>query len=179
MEAHVEPDAQVSVTDVDRVEKGIRAGKSRDQVFPRLGEVGAAVSGQGLDVQVRFVKQGGLPVRFVKDDTVDAAAFREVDLQKKFHRAPHELADVVGITRPRGTALRAHLGIDSDDACRHVFEFGAQRHARYSDNAFTKMRDAVGTLDMVAIWSAHAPGRGRKPRSACTQPGCASRVKKA
>jgi hypothetical protein len=178
MEAHVEPDAQVSITDVDRVEKGIRAGKSREQVFPRLGEVGAAVSGQGLDVQVRFVKKGGLPVRLVKDDTVDTAAFREVDLQKKFHRPPQELADAVGISRPRGTALRAHLGLDSDETCRHVFVFGSQRHSRYSDNAFTKMRDAVETLDMDAIWAAHAPGRRKKPRPACTQPGCASQVKK-
>lgn len=178
MEAHVEPDSRVSVTDVDRVEKGVRAGKARDQVFPRLSEVGAAVSGQGLDVQVRFVKQGGLPVRFVKDDTVDAAAFREVDLQKKFHRTTHELAASLGISRPRSNALRAHLGIDSDGTCRHVFEFGSTRHPRYSDNAFTKMRDAVGTLDMDAIWSAHAPGRGKKPRSECTQLGCASRVTK-
>ena len=178
MEAHVEPDSQVSVTDVDRVEKGVRAGKSRDQVFPRLSEVAAAVSGRGLDVQVRFVKQGGLPVRFVNDDTVDAAAFREVDLQKKFHRPPNELADALGITSPRATALRAHLGIDSDDTCRHVFEFGSSRHARYSDNAFTKMREAIGTLDMDVIWSAHAPGRGKKPRPECTQPGCASRVSK-
>ncbi len=34
MEAHVDPDAQVSVSDVNRVEKGVRVGKTRDQVFP-------------------------------------------------------------------------------------------------------------------------------------------------
>lgn len=121
MEAYVDPDAQVSVTDVNRVENGIRAGKSRDQVFPRLGQVGATVAGQGLDVQVRFIKQDGLPVRLVNDEAVDAAAVREVDLSKKYHRSPHELARAVGITTSRATALRSHLGIDEDDAaCRHV-----------------------------------------------------------
>lgn len=173
MESHIDPDAQVSVADVNRVEKGVKAGKTRDQVFPRLGEVGAAVTGQGLDVQVRFVKQDGLPVRLVTDPSVDAAAIRDVDLQKKYHRPPNDLARAVGLTTARGTALRDHLGIDSDEACRHVFVFGSQRHVRFSDNAFTRMRDAVGTLDMNAVWVAHAPGRKGKVRPACTQPDCA------
>lgn len=173
MEAHVDPDAQVSVSDVNRVEKGVRAGKSRDQVFPRLGDVAASVSGQGLSVQVRFVRQDGAPVRLVADDTVDAAAIREVDLQKKFHRPPAELAKAVGITTARGTALRAHLGVDDDPTCRHVFVFGSQRHTRYSDNAFTRMREAAAALDMDGIWAAHAPARRGKARQMCTQPGCA------
>ncbi len=174
MEAHVDPDAEVSVSDVNRVEKGVKAGKTRDQVFPRLGEIGAAVSGQGLDVQVRFVKQGGVPVRLVKDDAVDAAAFREVDLQKKYHRTPTDLASAVGLTTARAAALRAHLGIDDDDDCRHVFVFGSQRHTRYSDNAFTRMRDAAASLDMAAVWAAHAPARRGRTRPGCTQPGCAT-----
>jgi len=174
MEAHVDPDSRVSVTDVDRVEKGVRAGKTRDQVFPRLGEVAASVSGQGLVVEVRFVKLGGLPVRMDKDD-VDAAAFREVDLQKKYHRPPTDLAKDVGLSAPRAAALRAHLGLDADDACRHVFVFGAQRHTRYSDNAFTRMRDALGNVDMTAIWASHAPQqRGRVSAPPCVQPGCST-----
>jgi hypothetical protein len=173
MEAHVEPDAEVSVADVDRVEKGIKAGKTRDQVFPRLGQVGAAVTGEGLSVQVRFVKHDdALAVRLVKDDSVDAAAFRSVDLQKKYHRPPIDLAGKVGLSPPRATALRAHLGIDDDDDCRHVFEFGSQRHTRYSDNAFTRMRAALAELDMDAVWASHAPARRGKTRPACTQKPC-------
>lgn len=177
MEAHVHPDAQVSITDVNRVEKGVRAGKSRDQVFPRLGQVAASVSGQGLEVQVRFVKHDGLPVRLVTNNAVDAAAFREVDLQKKYHRPPKELARSVGISTARGTALRAHLGIDHDDDCRHVFVFGSQKHTRYSDNAFTRLRSAVATLDMKAVWTAHAPRPAGKTAPPCTQPDCAEAVR--
>lgn len=102
---------------------------------------------------------------------MDAAAIRDGDLQKKFHRPPNDLARAVGISAARGTALRAHLGIDSDEACWHVFVFGSQRHVRYSNNAYTRMRDAVRTLDMNAVWAAHGPVR--KARPACTQPGCA------
>ena len=55
-----------------------------------------------------------------------------------------------------------------------MFVFGSQHHTRYSDNAFTRMRDAVAALDMDAVWAAHAPKRGgiAKART-CGQPNCA------
>jgi hypothetical protein len=176
MEAHVEPDTRVSVTDVRRVVAGVRAGKAREQVFPRLSHVAAAISGEGLTVEVRFVKKGGLPVQLVKaDEPVDAAAVRVVDLQRKYHRSPSDLAAAVSLSLPKAAALRAHLGIDADENCRHVFDFGSQKPIRYSDNAYTRMRDALaGGLDMGAVWAAHGRARRRGPRPICTQPGCAA-----
>lgn len=175
MEGHVEPDTRVSVTDVRRVVSGVRAGKSREQVFPKLSQVAASVAGEGLTVEVRFVKKNGLPVQFVKaDEAVDAAAVRVVDLQRKFHRSASDLAASVALTPPKAGALRAHLGIDSDETCRYVFTFDSQKHVRYSDNAYTRMRDALAAgVDMAAVWSAHSPNRRRYPRPRCTQPGCA------
>jgi hypothetical protein len=116
-----------------------------------------------------------MAVRLVTDaDAVDAAAFRTVDLQRKFHRSAAGLAQAVGPTGPKATALRAHLGTDDDDACRHVFEFGKAKHARYSDNAFTRMRDALASgTDMDAVWAVHRPG-SREPKRACAQSGCAA-----
>jgi hypothetical protein len=175
LEAHVDEDTMVSDSDVNRVEKGIKAGKARQQVFPKLNPLSAEISGEGLTVKVKIVKQAdALPVRLVHDgDGVDAAAVREVDLQKKFHWSPFDLADKLQISRPRATALREHLGIDKDPDCLHVFEFGAQKHPRYSDNALTRMREATANLDMDAIWKSHGPGRRSKPRPRCSQPDCA------
>lgn len=173
MEAHNEPDPRVSDTDVNRVAKGIRDGKPREQVFPKLSGVGADLAGTGLTVEVRFVKKGGLPVTYVSDDSaLDASAIRTVDLQKKYHRSPFELADALGLSRPKATALRDHLGIDQDPRMRHVFSFGSQKHPRFSDNAFTAMRDALAEVDMNLVWRAHGKGR-RGDRQPCTQAGCA------
>jgi len=177
MEAHVEPDTRVSMSDVRRVAAGVRAGKAREQVFPRLSQVAASVSGEGLTVEVRFVKHGGLPVKLAKpDDPVDAAAIRVVDLQRKYHRSPTDLAASLQLSAPRAAALRAHLGIDDDEDCGHVFTFSSQRHTRYSDNAFRRMRDAMqdDTLDMGAIWASHGRTRRRGGSPPCTQPGCAA-----
>jgi hypothetical protein len=170
MEAHVEPETRVSSKDVDRVEKGIRSGEPRDKVFPRLSDVAVAVDGQGITVTVHFTKKGGAPVHYVADDSTPGAAIREFDLQKKYHRSPTELASALGLTGPRTVALRRHLGIDDDDSCRHDFQFGSIRHRQYSDNALTKMREAVRDLDMDAIWKAHNPaGKARLP---CSVLGC-------
>ena len=178
LEAHVAEDTKVSDSDVNRVEKGVKAGKTRQQVFPKLNPLAADISGEGLTVKVKIVKQAdALPVRLVRDgdagESVDAAAVREVDLQKKFHWSPFDLADKLSISRPRATALREHLGIDKASNCLHVFEFGSQKHPRYSDNALTRMREAIAGQDMDAIWKSHGPGRRSKPRPPCTQPDCA------
>ena len=179
LEAHVAEDTKVSDSDVNRVEKGIKAGRTREQVFPKLNPLAADISGEGLMVKVKIVKQAeALPVRLVRDgdggEVVDAAAVREVDLQKKYHWSPFDLADKLDITRPRATALREHLNIDEDSDCRHMFEFGSQKHPRYSDNALTRMREAIANQDMDAIWEAHRPGRRTKPRPSCRQPDCAN-----
>lgn len=170
MEAHVEPDTRVSEKDVDRVEKGIRNGDPRDKVFPRLSDVATTVDGQGLTVTVHFSKKDGAPVRYAADESTPAAAIRQVDLQNKYRRSPASLASDVGLTGPRAVALRRHLGIDDDESCRHDFQFGSQRHPRYSDNALTRMRDAVRELDMDVIWEVHRPrGKAGPP---CPVPGC-------
>lgn len=178
LEAHVAEDTKVSDSDVDRVENGIKDGRTREQVFPKLNTLAADISGDGLTVKVKIVNQvDALPVRLVRggegSETIEAAAVREVDLQNKFHWSPFDLADKLNISRPRATALREHLGIDEDVACRHVFEFGSQKHPRYSDNAMTRMREAIADQDMDTIWKSHGPGRRSKPRPPCAQPGCA------
>jgi hypothetical protein len=162
MEAHVFEGVQVSRKDVARVQRAIVGGKSREQVFPRLGVLGTDVAGEGLEVVVRFSKTKGPPVRFVAgDDDVEVAAIREVDLQRKYHWAPRELAEKLKLSGPRALALRRYLGIDDDPACRHDFVFGSQKHMRFSDNAFTRMRDASEEVDMGEIWEKFGGGSSR------------------
>jgi len=85
-EALADPDAaEISEADVRRVARGIRDGKLREQVFPKLSGLTSDIQGVGLSVEVRMVKSGGLPVTYTKDPGVDVSAIRMVDLEKKFH----------------------------------------------------------------------------------------------
>jgi hypothetical protein len=177
-EALVDPDAaEVREGDVRRVANGIRAGKSRPQVFPKLSGVGSVSSGSSLAVEVRFVKKGGLPVTYTASDSeVEPAAIRMVDLEKKFHMGAYDLADRSGVSRSKATALRRHLGLDeNDDHFSHRFEFGSQKLVRYSDNALRAMSDAAAVVDLGKVWRAHrtvAYNQSKTVPVVCDQPNC-------
>ena len=160
MEAHAAEEVRVSQKDVRRVQRGVVAGKPRETVFPRLTGLSTETTRQGLDVTVRFSKKEGAPVRFVTaDDATEVAAIREVDLQKKYHWSASGLAKKLNLTQPKATALRRFAGIDADPDCRHEFVFGSQRLVRYSDNAYTKMRDTLQKVPIEDVWRTHGFGR--------------------
>ncbi len=156
MESHVVEEVAVTERDIDRVEKAIRKGDNLSKVFPRLLSIQtSATAGHGFEMKVRFTKKEGAPVRFISgDDPTEAAAVREVDLQKKYYMSAHELASKLKLTAPKAKALRDDLGVDTDANCRHVFEFGSQKIPRYSDNAYTAMRDRLKTTSIEEIWAA-------------------------
>lgn len=166
MESHVVDEVAVSEKDITRIENAIRGGKAAGQVFPRLATLATTTSGDGINVTVHFTKKQGAPVRFVSgDDTEEAGAVRELDLSKKFYLPAAKLAAKVGLTGPRSTALRQHIGIDGDKDCAHEFVFGKSRFLQFSDNAVRKMREAISSEDMDAVWAAYKKksgfGRGK------------------
>ena len=160
MESIAVDEVGISERDIDRIEKAVRAGQEMHDVFPRLSTVGTRTDGEGVNLVVHFTKKEGAPVRYIGgDDPGDAAAVRDLDLQKKFYLGASDLAVKVGLTQPKAKALRAHLMIDEDRNCRHVFEFGTTRISRFSDNAYTRMRDALVNVDIEEIWR----NRARQP----------------
>jgi hypothetical protein len=161
MEAHVTDGVLVSKKDVARVERAVRAGKPRAVVFPRLGALGIDLDGSGIAVAVRFTKKEGAPVTFVPVDDPDAAAVRQVDLQRTYYLTATDLAKKLNLTGPRAYALRQRLKIDADPKCRHDFTFGKSTFPAYSDNAYTKMKEALVDLDMASIWKEYGPGRSK------------------
>lgn len=166
LEAHTsDRTVEVSEQDVSRVVKGVRDGKTRAQVFPRLGTLGTEVSdGGALQVQVKFVRNdpSAVPVTFVSG-AEDAAAIRIQDLQVKYHWSPTALANKLKLSTPQAKALRWKLGIEDDDACRHVFRFGKSAHPMYSDNALAKMREAMQApgFDGKQAWQEYLNRPGR------------------
>jgi hypothetical protein len=155
MESIAVEEVEVSERDIDRIEKAVRAGQGLHEVFPRLATVGTRTDGERVNLVVHFTKKEGAPVRYIGgDDPANAAAVRELDLQKKFYLGASELATKIGLTQPKAKVLRVHLGIDEDVSCRHVFEFESTKHPCFSDNAFRRMREALDNLDIEEIWRA-------------------------
>lgn len=161
MEAIVTEEVEISERDINRIERGIKAGDAFETVFPRLNTINTTETGEGPTVTVHFSKKLGAPVQFIGgDDPGNAAAVREVDLQKKFYLSATSLAKSLGLTSPKATALRRHLGVDENPDCRHVFSFEKTKISRFSDNARNCMKEALnGGIDMDMVWRENRPGR--------------------
>lgn len=161
MEAHASDTVSISERDINRIEKAIRDGAPVDQVFPRLMTLASDVAGEGPTIRVRITRTEGPPVRYVSgDDPEAAAAIREVDLQKKYHLSPQQVADRLGLSTSRAKALRSLLGIDNDPGNVMVFEFGSQKHPRYSDNAMRAL-EGSNTPELVERAWRERPRRGQ------------------
>jgi hypothetical protein len=144
LEGHVSEDVAISEKDVNRVERAVKAGKTREEVFPRLADLTTAVGGAGIDITVRISKKEGAPVRYIgADDPTAAAAVREVDLQRKYHLSRSDLSRLCGISPTAAKRLREKLGIDERPDCCHVFEHGQSRFPSFSDKALKAMRESL------------------------------------
>lgn len=155
MEAHSAEDVDVSERDIDRVERAIKSGSGWEDTFPRLVSLSSTIEGEGSQITVKFHKTEGAPVRYVgADDPEHAAAVREIDLQRKYRYSATELARQVKLTPPKSKVLRDFLGIDTDASCCHVFKFGKQKLAQFSDAAVQKMRVGLKENDIAAVWKA-------------------------
>lgn len=144
MEAIVTDEVQVSEKDINRIERAIRAGDDIDKVFPRLTTISTDLIGEGVTLKVHFSKKNGAPVRYVGgDDPAEAAAIREIDLRKKYHWSASKLAEALGLTNKRAKAMRWLLGIDEDEKCMYVFEFGKSKFPQFSDNALNTIRESL------------------------------------
>lgn len=169
MEAHVREEGIVSEKDVDRVERAVRGGSARDDVFPQLSEIEAVQMGGGISLTVRFVKKEGIPVRLVgADEEPGAGAIHEVDFEKKFHWAKTALAQKLCLPTGRCKALRWWLAIDDEAGRENYYHdfLGLPTLRQYSDNAYTRMRDAIGQgIDVDEVYRDYrASGYGRLPR---------------
>jgi hypothetical protein len=146
MESHVADGVDVSETDIDRIESAVRSGKDRADIFPRLNTIDTVLSGSGTAVTVHFTKRTneGAPVRYIgADDPTEAAAVREVDLQKRFHISRSALAEKLNISSKRAKDLRKKLGIDEDPLCMHIFKFNESKFPMFSDKALLRLRSEI------------------------------------
>lgn len=163
MEAHVSEEVAVSKRDLDRIEEAIKGDTPVERVFPRLMTLATNVEGEGPTIRVRITRSDDAPaVRFVSgDDPEGAAAIREVDLQKKYHWSPSALAEKLGLTINKAKAVRDFLRTDENPANVMVFEFGSQKHPRYSDNALRELREAISPELVEQAWRERPRGRAR------------------
>lgn len=152
---------QPSDAELEKLAHALQAGTTWDALFPGVASLELTTQGHGPSVDLRITKKEGSPVHLVREGTPGASvvAVKRVDELGFYSLSPARLAEHVGLTQPRATALVRFLKIEEDDQCFKVFMMGKAPFKRYSQKAIDVMRKALPTTDMDAVWRDHRPRR--------------------
>jgi hypothetical protein len=167
MQTHVLPDIVQTEIEVRRAERGLREGRSWQELFPGLGSMSSSVGGEGPALIVRIAKNIDLPAVQILSEgqpgAENATAIREVDLWNRFPFEYKQIARILALAsyvqvRP----LAIELGLRDDPAMYLETKRGSQTVYGYSQAALDKMKQAIAAgADIKEIYRKHNTASGR------------------
>lgn len=165
MEASVEGQrVQPGRGDLDRLLDRISAGNDWTTIFPGVAALRLDTDGDGIPFSLRIVKaDDALPIRLVSESDDPGAAVvavkrvNELDYYSLGHQ---QVAERVGLTGPRTTAVIRALDLQSDQEYFKEIRIGSQVYKRYSPKTVERMNAELPLLDLDRIWDEHGPKRG-------------------
>lgn len=149
--------SQPSEDELKALVSQIQAERSWQEIFPGVASLRIDTQGAGLSVSIRLTKKEGEAVYLVPEGTPGATvvAVKRVNELDYYSMGLEQLANNLGVTRPKTLALIKHLNIQDSEDYFKIVRVGKSVFKRYSVNALRKVRDALPTLDIDTIWKEH------------------------
>ncbi|MFO8074055.1 MAG: hypothetical protein R6V85_19525 [Polyangia bacterium] len=156
---------QPSEGDLNEIGEKLKENLNWEDVFPGVATINISADGAAHAFEFRITKKEGMPVYLVKEGTPGAAvvAVKKVNELGFYSLGPTQVAEKVGLTRPKCLALIAHLDLKSDDEYFKIIKIGKMSHQRYSPKAVDRILEVLPEVNMDQIWIEHRP-RPRKKR---------------
>ncbi|HEY7341337.1 MAG TPA: DUF3644 domain-containing protein [Ktedonobacterales bacterium] len=156
---------QPSDSDLAHIIEQIQTSKPWDQIFPGVAAIDITSNGYGPSLDLQITKGGGIAVTLVPEGTPGASivAVRRVNELGFYNLSHKQLAQKVGLTQPKTTAIIRYLGLNEDPDCATIITIGGSKFQRYSQKALTRLSDAAKTLDIEQIWATHG-AKGTKKK---------------
>ena len=150
-------DARPSDHQLETYLEAIAGDKEWENIFPGVASVQLTATGSGPSLDLRITKKGGLPVHLVPADTPGSSpmAVKKVDSLGYYTLGRNEIAERLGITGPKTTALIWHLNLKDDEDCFRRVTISKSTFDRYSQRAVERLREALPTLDVDTVWAAY------------------------
>jgi hypothetical protein len=150
---------QPGTGDLNRLARKMRGGQSWDKLFPGVAAVEFTTKGYGPSLDLRISKKEGTPVHLVPEGTPGAAvvAIKRVDELAFYNLSLTQLAEHVGLSAPKATALIRHLNMQSDADCFKQIVIGQSKFNRYSQKALEKIKKELPVVDMQKVWAQYGP----------------------
>lgn len=152
---------QPSPGDLRRMGQELFAGKSWAEMFPGVAAINMSPNGSGPTLTLRLSKKEGIPVHHVPEGTPDAGvvALKRVNELDFYNMGAEQLAQNVGVTRPRVLAIIEYLKLRENPDFYKEFRISSQLYKRYSQKAAEKIREALKRESAEDIWNKVHPKR--------------------
>ena len=164
-----ETDGRVSEGEIHKALTRRRRGHDWSVIMPELAHLRLDAEGEGIPISLRIKRHAPFGVRVAQPDepVVGTLLKQDVNIWDKFNLGRDDLADKLGLTGPRTSALIHELGILDDPDCFHELRRKSQRMKGYSKKALDRLREALNSgIDMDEVWQKHRHrfGAGRRKR---------------
>jgi hypothetical protein len=152
---------------LDKMGRSLLAGEDWREVFPGAASIDLTSSGEGARIELRIVKKEGVPTMLVPEGTAGASvvAVKRVNELDYYSLNVSALAEKVGLTAPRTTALIRYLGLQDDVEYYKRIMVGKVAFKRYSMKALERLKRALGEVSMDEVWRTHGPRRREATRT--------------
>lgn len=152
--------------DLKKLTTRIKGGEAWDKIFPAVASINFTTKGYGPSLDLRITKKEGVPVQIVPEGTPGATtvAIKRVNELDFYSLSPTELAEKIGLTRPKALALIIHLNLKTDAECFKEIQLGKVRTPRYSPKALDRLKKELPNVSMSDIWATHGAKKGKRKR---------------
>jgi len=141
------------------VGKELVKGRKWQELFPGVAAVEIVTSGTGPSISLHLSKKEGVPTVLVPEGTPGAAviAVRRVDELGFYNLGRDQVAEHVGLTGPKTTAVIRYLKLEEDSDCFKKLRIGKVEFKRYSQKAVARIKEALGKVSAEEVWRTHRP----------------------
>jgi hypothetical protein len=145
--------ANVSAEEFDAARRQVSEAAAWDEVFKGIARLRMTADGSGIGVALTIQKQGGIPVRVVRDgeDPMATVAVRKVNNTDFYCFGAKELGKRLKLDLHKTLALIWRLELQRDPDCFSEITIGKTKYKMYSQNALMRLRDEIPRLDLEAV----------------------------
>ncbi|MCL4553394.1 MAG: hypothetical protein M1305_07600 [Candidatus Marsarchaeota archaeon] len=135
-----------------------RRGEEWAVVLPEIAQLKLVTHGDGIPIYMKITKDAEMAVRIAKegDPVIGTVVKQEINIWDKFNMGRNDLAEKLGLTGPKTSALILELKIQDDPECFRKLRRNRSVFDGYSKKALDRLRGAIESgIDVQQIWMKH------------------------
>jgi hypothetical protein len=157
---------QPSEEDLQVLSTALAKAPDWQEVFRGAASINITASGVGPSLDLRFSKKEGVAIQTVKDGAPDAfvVGIKRVNELDFYSLGRDQVAEKLGISGPKTTALIRHCDLENDLECSKQIRIGKSTFRRYSPSAVSRLQRELQQVSIEEVWANHGCVRRARRR---------------